>query len=78
MSSSEFAFTIVVTIIIPVFVPGRSRTVQKLKKWVCGTKTETIVTIIVKLKTEDRTVCLIDSPIDQGCSLICLIGNKNT
>jgi hypothetical protein len=32
--SSEFTFTIIVTI-ISVFVPGRSREVQKLKKWVC-------------------------------------------
>ena len=35
MSSLEFTFTFRVTIIISVFVPGRSRVVQKLKKWVC-------------------------------------------
>ena len=45
---SGFTFTFRVTIIISVYVPGRSRVVQKLKKWVCtsrdrpGTKTETI------------------------------------
>jgi hypothetical protein len=62
VSSSEFTFTTIVTIIFSVFVPGRSRVVQKLKKWVCttrdraGTKTEIkIVTIIVKVNSEDDT-----------------------
>ena len=32
VSSSEFTFTFIVTIIISVFVPGRSSVVQKLKK----------------------------------------------
>ena len=42
MSSSEFTFTFIVTIVASVFVPGRSREVQ--------TKTEIlIVTIIVKV-----------------------------
>ena len=52
----------IVTIIISVFVPGRSRVVQKLKKWVCtardrpGTKTETIiVTLNVKVNPEEDT-----------------------
>ncbi len=62
VSFSEFTFTFIVTIIISVFVPGRSRTVQKLKKWVCttrdrpGTKTEIIiVTINVKVNSEEDT-----------------------
>jgi hypothetical protein len=38
VSSSVFTFTIIVTIIISVFVPGRSRVVQKLKKCVCTTR----------------------------------------
>jgi hypothetical protein len=32
VSSSEFTFTFIVTIIISVFVPGRSHVVQKLKE----------------------------------------------
>jgi hypothetical protein len=35
VSSSEFTFTFIVTIIFSVFLPGRSRVVQKLKEWVC-------------------------------------------
>jgi hypothetical protein len=34
VSSSEFTFTFIVTIIISVFLPGRSSVVQKLKNWV--------------------------------------------
>jgi hypothetical protein len=60
LSSSEFTFTFMVTIIISVFVPARSRAVQKLKKWVrtgrdrVGTKTEIIiVTINIKVNPEE-------------------------
>jgi hypothetical protein len=34
----SFTFTFIVTIIISDFVPGRSRVVQKLKKWVCTSR----------------------------------------
>ncbi len=63
VSCLEFSFTFRVTIIISVFVPGRSRTVQNLKKWVCttsdrpGTKTEIIiVTLNVKVNPEEDTL----------------------
>jgi hypothetical protein len=66
LSSSEFTFTFRVSIIVSVFVPGRSRTVQKLKKWVCttrdrpGTKTETIiVTLNVRVNPEGDTLAVI-------------------
>ncbi len=66
VSSSEFTFTFMVTIIISVFVPGRSREVQNLQKWVCttrdrpGTKTEIIiVTINVKVNPEEETFATI-------------------
>ncbi len=39
VSSPGFTFTFIVTIIISVFVPGRSCPVQKLKKWVCTART---------------------------------------
>jgi hypothetical protein len=64
--SLEFTFTFMVTIIISVFVPGRSRAVQKQKKWVCtsrdrpGTKSEiVIVTINVKVNPEEDTLATI-------------------
>ena len=66
VSSLEFTFTFRVTIIISVFVLGRSRAVQKLKKWVCttrdrpGTKTEIImVTLNVKVNPEEDTLTAI-------------------
>ncbi len=66
VSSSEFTFTFMVTIIVLVFVPGRSRVTQKLKKWVCtgrdrpGTKTEIIiVTRNLKVNPEDDTLPVI-------------------
>jgi hypothetical protein len=72
VSSSEFAFTFIVynLIIISVFVPGRSRSVHKLKKWVCtararpGTKTDIkIVTIDVKVNSEEDTFDRICCPM---------------
>ena len=63
-------FDIYWTIIISVFVPGRSRSVRKLKKWVCtararpGTKTDIkIVTIDVKVNSEEDTFDRICCPM---------------
>ena len=62
VSSSGFTFTFIVTIIISVFVPGRSRVVQTHSLSFCttrhrpGTKTETIiVTLNVKVNSEEDT-----------------------
>jgi hypothetical protein len=57
---SSFVIYFYISYIISVFVPGRSRVVQKLKKWVCttrdrpGTKTERII-IKINVKVNDDT-----------------------
>ena len=66
MSSSGFTFTFRVTIIVPVFVPGRSRVVQTHFFSFCttrdrpGTKTEIImVTLNVKVNSKEDTLAAI-------------------
>ncbi len=62
------------------FGPGRSRAVQKLKKWVCtardrpATKTEIkIVTINVKANSEEVTFAEIYCTVGLGSSLLVLV-----
>ena len=80
-----FTFEFILTIIISVFVPGRSRVVQKLKKWVFtgrdrpGTKTEIIIrTINVTVHSEEDTfvkICSTVSGISSSITRILLLSN---
>ncbi len=75
MSSSGFTFPFIVTIIISVFVPGRSRVVQTHSFWTTrdrpGTKTEIIiVTINVKVNPEEDTFATICCIMEEGFQIL--------